>query len=159
MTVDKFTEEARKLAEIIKKGNHVKNRDPVAYNLLQKHGIDLKKEKAKSIRSAKQQGKYPFSQLKTINDVRAELAKEKRFKNKDYSNLVSKSVEIAKRELKEERTTRVQDQSPLTLDARLNRARHEKKGYGMRFLTQREMNTLKYEPTKYSTPKIKKYYW
>ena len=143
MAVDKFIEEARKLAEIIKKGNHVKNRDPVAFNLLQKHGIDLKKEKAKSIRSARQQGKYPFSQLKTINDVRAELAKEKRFK---------------KKELKEERTSRVQDQSPLTLDARLNRARHEKKGYGMRFLTQREMNTLKFEPTKYSTPKIKKYY-
>ena len=39
MTVDKFTEEARKLAEIIKKGNHVKNRDPVAYNLLQNKGF------------------------------------------------------------------------------------------------------------------------
>lgn len=117
------------LADRIKKGKLQETRDPVAFNLLHKYGIDLKKEKAKSIRSAKAKARYHFSRLKGINENRKKEA-EKR------SEVPPSSI----------RSTGFRNIEPI------------KKNYGG-FLTRSEINTLKFEPSNYTPPKQRKYYY
>ena len=123
-------EEIKQLAEQIRRGKSKQVRDPVVWSLLHNHGIDLKKERSKSIRSAKAKARYQHSRLRTINEQRkADNGPGTLPPVTPSPNLTSPGVK-----------------------------REARKNYG-RFLSQRQINTLKFEPNNYTPPKNKKYYY
>lgn len=128
-------DQIKHLAAQIKKGKLQKSRDPVAWSLLHNHGIDLKKERSKSIRSAKARARYQHSQLRNIN--------ESRQRNAVCSTPDSRNS---------------QPEPPSTsLQTRFTQPRNSTKNYGG-FLTRSQINSYKFEPTKYTPQKIKNYY-
>ena len=123
-------EEIKQLAEQIRRGKFKEFRDPIAWSLLHNHGIDLKKERSKSIRSAKAKARYQHSRLRTINEQRKADNETGTLSPVTPSpNLVSSGVR-----------------------------REARKNYGG-FLSQRQINTLKFESNNYTPPKNKKYYY
>ena len=123
-------EKIKQLAEQIRRGKFKQFHDPVAWSLLHNHGIDLKKERSKSIRSAKAKARYQHSRLRTINEQRKADNKPGTLPPVTPSpNLVSSGVR-----------------------------REARKNYGG-FLSLRQINTLKFESNNYTPPKNKKYYY
>lgn len=87
----------KEIAAALRSRSRKKKLDPVKQSLLEK-GFDVDKEK----RNAKRVGKYRYpTRLQTINDARAEAARQRRLTNSDYKNVISESLTVAEKIIEE----------------------------------------------------------
>ena len=101
----------KEMAVAIKAAHKSRVQNPIAFKLKTEKGFDIKKEKNKSIASAKARARYNAagSQLRILNDAKKELARKARMSDPRHAGMVDAVVKKAMEEIDK----KVLDQSSL----------------------------------------------
>tara|TARA_R100001377_G_scaffold57905_1_gene34651 strand:- start:6046 stop:6594 length:549 start_codon:yes stop_codon:yes gene_type:complete len=91
----------KQMAGAMRASHKSRVQNPMAFKLKMEKGIDLKKEKNKSMASSKAKARYNAagSKLKIINDAKAEIARKLRMSNPQHASMVDSVVRKSIEEL------------------------------------------------------------
>lgn len=91
----------KQMAGAMRASHKSRVQNPMAFKLKMEKGIDLKKEKNKSMASSKAKARYNAagSKLKIINDAKAEIARKLRMSNPQHAGMVEAVVKKAMEEI------------------------------------------------------------